>query len=119
MEEIINAAELKLISAKKFRLAVAELRGEVTSAEASPKAQVQGQAQAQVPVSDSASSAGYPSQQPPEAKHQKTSEEAVQECVAICIDRSGSMGSPFNEVTLNVVKGETKNSIAQRTRMEA
>lgn len=119
MEEIINAAELKLISAKKFRLAVAELRGEVTSAKASPKAQVQGQAQAQVPVSDSASSAGYASQQPPEAKHQKTSEEAVQECVAICIDRSGSMGSPFNEVTLNVVKGETKNSIAQRTRMEA
>merc|ERR1719311_1812005 len=37
MEEIINAAELKLISAKKFRLAVAELRGEVTSAEASPR----------------------------------------------------------------------------------
>merc|ERR1719310_1967553 len=50
MEEIINAAELKLISAKKFRLAVAELRGEVVSPETSPKAQVQGETpQAQVP----------------------------------------------------------------------
>merc|ERR1719359_983332 len=43
----------------------------------------------------------------------------VQECVAICIDRSGSMGTPFAEVTLNVVKGATKSSVAERTRMEA
>merc|ERR1712232_1293153 len=43
----------------------------------------------------------------------------LQECVAICIDRSGSMRAPFNEITLNVVKGETKDSVAQRTRMEA
>merc|ERR1712070_563134 len=43
----------------------------------------------------------------------------VQECVAICIDRSGSMGTPFAEVTLNVVQGTAKNSIAERTRMEA
>jgi ubiquitin-protein ligase len=29
------------------------------------------------------------------------------------------MGTPFNEVTLQVVKGETKNAVNQRTRMEA
>jgi ubiquitin-protein ligase/uncharacterized protein YegL len=29
------------------------------------------------------------------------------------------MGAPFAEITLNVVKGETKDSVAQRTRMEA
>jgi len=38
-----------------------------------------------------------------------------QEVIAICIDRSGSMGTPFTEVTLNVVKG----AVAERTRMEA
>merc|ERR1712070_142041 len=43
----------------------------------------------------------------------------VQECVATCIDRSGSMGTPFAEVTLNVVHGTTKSSVAERTRMEA
>merc|ERR1711975_129266 len=39
--------------------------------------------------------------------------------MAICIDRSGSMGTPFKEVTLNVVQGTTKSSVAERTRMEA
>jgi len=43
----------------------------------------------------------------------------IQECVAICIDRSGSMRTPFNEITLNVIKGETNDSVAERTRMEA
>eukprot|EP00439_Symbiodinium_sp_Y106_P069866 s1687_g12.t1 len=43
----------------------------------------------------------------------------VQEVIAICIDRSGSMGTPFKEVTLNVVKGECRDSVAERTRMEA
>lgn len=33
----------------------------------------------------------------------------------VCIDRSGSMGTPMAEVTLNVVKG----AVAERTRMEA
>merc|ERR1712072_1288740 len=46
-------------------------------------------------------------------------QQLVQECVAICIDRSGSMGTPFAEVTLNVVQGTTKSSVAERTRMEA
>merc|ERR1719235_1796081 len=46
-------------------------------------------------------------------------QKTIQECVAICIDRSGSMGTPFAEVTLNVVQGTTKSSVAERTRMEA
>jgi ubiquitin-protein ligase/Mg-chelatase subunit ChlD len=40
---------------------------------------------------------------------------ALQEHVVVCIDRSGSMGTPFNEVTLEVV-AKARN---QRTRMEA
>lgn len=39
----------------------------------------------------------------------------VQESIAVCIDRSGSMGTPFAEVVLNVVKGAR----LERTRMEA
>jgi len=35
--------------------------------------------------------------------------------VAVCIDRSGSMGAPFAELTVNVVQ----KAVAQRTRMEA
>jgi len=42
-------------------------------------------------------------------------QKVMQEHVVVCIDRSGSMRTPFNEVTLEVVQG-AKN---QRTRMEA
>jgi len=43
----------------------------------------------------------------------------LEECIAICIDRSGSMGTPFREATVNVVSGHERDPIAQRTRMEA
>jgi len=43
----------------------------------------------------------------------------IQEHIVVCIDRSGSMGTPFNEVTLEVVKGTTRDAVNQRTRMEA
>merc|ERR1711970_56396 len=63
------------------------------------------------PVNEaSAAASGAPVESP---------QQPVQECIAICIDRSGSMGAPFAEVTLNVVKGTTKSSVAERTRMEA
>ncbi|CAK9039928.1 Ubiquitin-conjugating enzyme E2 11 (E2 ubiquitin-conjugating enzyme 11) (Ubiquitin carrier protein 11) (Ubiquitin-conjugating enzyme E2-17 kDa 11) (Ubiquitin-protein ligase 11) [Durusdinium trenchii] len=98
---------MKLVTAEKFRQAVAEVIG----------ARLEGAVAAPPP--------------PPE--------EPLQEVIAICIDRSGrcatvcplagpkalasttagSMGTPFAEVTLNVVKGETRDSVAQRTRMEA
>merc|ERR1712032_678180 len=57
--------------------------------------------------------------EPPVAASLEKAPAHIQECVAICIDRSGSMGAPFAEITLNVVKGETKDSVAERTRMEA
>jgi len=95
LEEVVTKADLRLLSAKKLRLAVAELRGE----DAAP--------------AGSADPAGST-----EAPDRKASA-PPQECIAICIDCSGSMGTPFAEVTLNVVKGATRDSVAQRTRMEA
>jgi len=86
MEEIIAAAGLKLITAKKFRLAIAELCAEnelhhgATTGEDSPT----------TPRKMAKVSAA----QPPK----------LQECVAICIDHSGSMRTQFS---------------TDRTRMEA
>lgn len=98
IEEVIQEAELKMISAKKFRLAIAEIRGEDTSGIASPKA------------------TGYNTDTKTQPEVLPVVEEVKpQEVIAICIDRSGSMGTPFTEVTLNVVKG----AVAERTRMEA
>merc|ERR1712054_3147 len=86
------------------------LRGEAGGLASTPKA-------AESPTSDLA---GYANLAPPAAPApQAVEERAPQECVAICIDRSGSMGTPLREVTLNVVHGETKSSVAERTRMEA
>lgn len=86
VEEVVHAAELDIITANKFRSTVAEIRGEV----APPTATVE------LPV------------EVEQANRPK-------ECIAICIDRSGSMGTSFSEVTLNVVEG----AVAERTRMEA
>jgi len=88
-EDIIVEAGLKLVAAKKLRTALAELREEPATGGGATEVEAR------------------PEQAP------------LQECVAICIDRSASMRAPFNEITLNVVKGETKDSVAQRTRMEA
>lgn len=113
LTEVIAAAELKLISAKKLRLAVAELRGEAV-APSSPTASPGSEAMIAAGKSSTASVS------PNAVEGAKEAAPAMpQECVAICIDRSGSMGSPFRELTLNVVKGESKDPIAQRTRMEA
>lgn len=103
IEDVIKSADLKLVSAQKLRLALAELRGTATS----PKA-----ASLQSPLSS-----GYPTSAQDAAI--TVAKRPLQECVAICIDRSGSMGTPFAEVTLNVVQGTTKQSVAERTRMEA
>jgi ubiquitin-protein ligase/ubiquitin len=111
IEEVIKAADLKLVSAQKFRLALAELHGTVASQKNEPNPDGQllsgylAAANETAPFVEAIS--GNQLQQP------------TQECVAICIDRSGSMGTPFAEVTLNVVQGTTKSSVAERTRMEA
>lgn len=94
VEEVIKEAGLKLVTAQKFRLAMAELQGQgLTQIESFAPCEP-------VPVEV---------QNPVQ----------VQECIVICIDRSGSMGCPLAEVTLNIVRGTTKDSVAERPRMEA
>jgi ubiquitin-protein ligase len=111
VEAAIAAAGLRLVSAQKFRLLVAELRGDVApptssrpAEEISPLAPGADLALENVP-SPGEPNGGPVDQVPPQP----------QECVAICIDRSGSMGAPFAEATVNVVQGVR----AERTRMEA
>ncbi|CAJ1422005.1 unnamed protein product [Effrenium voratum] len=103
-EEVIQSLQLKLVTAQKFRQAVAEARTGAPC-EADSWAVVS-TCEAQAPV-------------PPPPAEVPAEVHAVQEVIAICIDRSGSMGTPFAEVTLNVVRGETRDSVAERTRMEA
>merc|ERR1719160_2430921 len=94
IEDVIQQAELKIISAKKFRFAIAEIKGEAAAS----------------------SALGYYTGATTEPQVPTVvAEVQPQECIAICIDRSGSMGTPFTEVTLNVVQG----ALAERTRMEA
>jgi len=93
VEQIIESVGMKLVTAQKFRQALYEL--------------------CSIPVEpQEGSEADQEVRSPAE-------EVPVQEVIAICIDRSGSMGTPFKEVTLNVVKGECRDSVAERTRMEA
>ena len=82
VESIIVQCDMKLISAEKFRRAIAILSGNEASAAST------------VP------------------------DVALQEAIAICIDRSFSMGTPFAEVTLERSVGQ-ENAISQRSRMEA
>jgi len=102
IEDVIKAADLKLVTAQKFRLALTELKdhNNIASIHHTPQSRSGGN------TDTSSLTVDVPKQ-------------SVQECVAICIDRSGSMGTPLSEVTLNVVQGTTKNSVAERTRMEA
>jgi len=106
IEEVIKTASLKLVSAQKLRNAIAELRSTGSPTKKS---------KAELPQETGPS--GYPT--PQEGESTVLVSQAVQECVAICIDHSGSMGTPFAEVTVNVVQGTTKASVAERTRMEA
>jgi len=96
VEQVIKDAGLKLVSAKKLREALAELRSSSATLATAPTSPVAASVAATL-------EATLP----------------VQERIVICIDRSGSMGAPFQETTLNVVKGESKDSVSQRTRMEA
>mmetsp|Transcript_66705 Transcript_66705/g.159483 ORF Transcript_66705/g.159483 Transcript_66705/m.159483 type:complete len:574 (+) Transcript_66705:75-1796(+) len=102
VEQVIKDSDLKLVSAKKLREALSELRA-AGGEQASPGASAEVAPATAVPAE-------------PAIVQEK---QPVQERIVICIDRSGSMGAPFKEITLNVVKGESKDSVAQRTRMEA
>eukprot|EP00927_Polykrikos_kofoidii_P038292 TRINITY_DN32636_c0_g1_i1.p1 TRINITY_DN32636_c0_g1~~TRINITY_DN32636_c0_g1_i1.p1 ORF type:complete len:575 (-),score=98.94 TRINITY_DN32636_c0_g1_i1:122-1846(-) len=105
-EEVIKQADLKLVSAKKFRNAVGHLHGNT----------VVDPAQASVETVSPAEVASTSETIPKAALSESASApQEPQECIAICIDHSGSMGAPFAEVTLNVVD----KAKSQRTRMEA
>lgn len=95
-DQIIAAAGLKLVSAKKFRLAVARLRGEVQAETASPTAHVQADL----------------------ANTEPASEKDPEEVVVLCIDRSGSMNSAFLEAAAWADAGDHVEPL-RRTRMEA
>lgn len=110
VEDVIKGADLKVVSAQKLRNAILELRGEAVDVAAASTAVSPDQIATGGPTSgmpENVAAAATAAYNPPPR--------TVQECVAICIDRSGSMGSPFNEVTVNVVE----KAVAQRTRMEA
>jgi len=99
IEALVNDVGLKLVSAEKLRRAVAGLK--LAQPEAGSKAEEADKvsdAQAGDTKAEGATTSEHPS-----------------ECIAICIDRSGSMGAPFAEVTLNHVAG----AVTERTRMEA
>ena len=102
-EKLITQLGLKLVAAQKLRQAVAALRGEPSSptpaADAKP---------ADVKAADTAT---------------KPSEVPLRECTIICIDRSGSMGTPFAELNVTVhgssTAAEAAKAVQLRTRMEA
>mmetsp|Transcript_14119 Transcript_14119/g.26434 ORF Transcript_14119/g.26434 Transcript_14119/m.26434 type:complete len:546 (+) Transcript_14119:72-1709(+) len=100
-EKVIEATGLKLVTAQKFRHALEELRGPGAKDLQTRPEELEGICLQEV------------------TKETEEALQELQEVIAICIDRSGSMGTPFKEVTLNVVKGETRDSVAERTRMEA
>lgn len=109
VEEIIKTADLKLVSAKKLRLSLSQLRGEGAATVAT-------EAAAAAAAGAAAPSSGMPLDAAcPNSESQQRAPVALQESVVICIDRSGSMGSPFAELTINVVE----KAVVNRTRMEA
>jgi len=114
-EKLITQLGLKLVAAQKLRQAVAALRGEPSSptpaADAKPadvKAADTATKPADVKAADTAT---------------KPSEVPLRECTIICIDRSGSMGTPFAELNVTVhgssTAAEAAKAVQLRTRMEA
>jgi len=119
VEEIIKTADLKLVSAKKLRLCLSQLSGEAAATVATEAAvavpttttgAAAAAGEAALPSSGMAIDAACAN-----SESQQRAPVALQESVVICIDRSGSMGSPFAELTINVVE----KAVSNRTRMEA
>lgn len=106
-EEIVAAAGLKLVSAKKFRLAVAELRGEApasgaaTGAVGEPEAEELSRCPGVGPGLEGLAGPGAEPLDP-------------EEVVVLCIDRSGSMQSPFLGPPRGPTLGTTRNRCAVR-----
>lgn len=99
VDQIVVQAGLRMVSAEKLRQLVSALR---TPTAREDTAQAASGVEPERTTDESANSTADATTPP-------------QEAIAICIDRSGSMGAPFTELTLNVVQG----AVAERTRMEA
>lgn len=97
VDALVAECGLKLVSAEKLRRVITELRS-AESNEVTCEAKETAQTDAVTPI-NSMNSEG------------KTKAEHI----VVAIDRSGSMGTPFHEVTLNVVE----KALQQRTRMDA
>jgi len=114
LEEVIRAVGLKLVSAKKLSMAIAELRGETAPPAEEPSSLAVRTCTALGPLAAEQGGEAVVESAGSETT-EVTSTAAAQEYIVVCIDRSGSMGAPMAEVTLNVVKG----AVTERTRMEA
>jgi len=107
-ETLISQAGLRLVSAEKFRRAVASLRpNEAVSAGTTPVAAAKPN---EAPAADS----GTPPATTDTAEQQILQ---LEEAIAICLDRSGSMGCPLKEVT--VERWRVEKAVQERTRMSA
>ena len=109
IESLILTVDLKLVTAEKLRVALREL------SLGSPSVPVPSDEE---PVVEPSATGGDSEVLSPPSNIPRPPPK-LEECIAICIDRSGSMGTPFAELTINVVKGEERQPVAQRTRMEA
>ena len=123
VESLIQSLGIKLVSAEKLRRA---LRGLTLGTPSAPSKATSSPLTAPLMM-------GLPPVQTGQEKPLTTGEgedsgetvlpppgaPRLEECISICIDRSGSMGTPFAEKTINIVQGESRQPVLQRTRMEA
>jgi Mg-chelatase subunit ChlD len=118
VESVIGSCGLKMVHAEKLRRAVAGARIDVAEpavVKQPGKEPALAKQPSLKPAGEAASSSAAPAARPPVAP-------TLSECVVVCIDRSGSMGTPLNEVSaasLSHVPGNVQGGIQQRTRMEA
>ena len=114
VEAIITKLDLKPVAAEKFRRAVGAVRGEP----ASPATQHSPDAAAAKTEASSNSATRTEAKCEPAA-----AAPSLDECVVVCLDRSGSMGTPFLEEQVSVfgssTGAEAAKAVQQRTRMEA
>lgn len=111
IEEIIRQADLKIIPAKKLKDALASFKiqeGDAESVVFSPPSRAEGAKVA----------AGDPGPAMADAPEAAAAPPTPEEVVVICIDRSGSMGTPFREAAAWADAGDHVEQL-KRTRMEA
>ena len=115
VEQCVVDVGLKPVPAEKLRRAIAEIELRAVDSKLRPSG---------VDVQGPPTGAGV-NDAPPTGTATVVIEPTLhefEEAIAICIDRSGSMGTPFKEVTWyeeNFVRGEERQAVTERPRMEA